>query len=87
MGLADLSISEIATDSPLSQEAVTSLCDRVGIAYKTSHTHLALKDAKAVVLEISAHRSSGNSPASESALSLCLPPWKLLRLDALIDLC
>jgi predicted DNA-binding protein YlxM (UPF0122 family) len=64
MGFADLSISEIAEDYHLSEEAVMGLCDRLGVAYKTSQTRLALEDAKAVMLEILAQRPPGRRPAS-----------------------
>jgi hypothetical protein len=66
MGFADLSISEIATDYHLSEEEVMSLCDRLGIAYRASHTRLALEDAKAVMLEILAQRPgcSNDLPSS-----------------------
>ena len=49
MGFADLSIAEIAADYSLPVEGVLALCDRLGIAYKTPNSRLALEDAKAVI--------------------------------------
>lgn len=49
MGFADLSIAEIAADYNLSEAKVLSLCDQLGIAYKSSKTRLALEDAKIII--------------------------------------
>ena len=49
MGFADLSIAEIAVDYNLSEAKVLSLCDQLGIAYKSSKTRLALEDAKIII--------------------------------------
>lgn len=59
MGFADLSIAEIAIDYNLPVEEVLVLCDRLGIAYKTSNSRLALEDAKEIISQIlSQHRSN-----------------------------
>ena len=52
MGFADLSIAEIAADYNLSEAKVLSLCDQMGIAYKSSKTRLALEDAKIIISHI-----------------------------------
>ena len=52
MGFADLSIAEIAADYNLSEAKVPSLCDQLGIAYKSSKTRLALEDAKIIISHI-----------------------------------
>ena len=52
MGFADLSIAEIAADYNLSETEVLSLCDQLGIAYKSSKTRLALEDAKIIISHI-----------------------------------
>ena len=52
MGFADLSIAEIAADYNLSEAKVLSLCDQLGIAYKSSKTRLALEDAKIIISHI-----------------------------------
>ncbi|PIG91363.1 translation initiation factor IF-2 [Gloeocapsopsis sp. IPPAS B-1203] len=49
MGFADVSIAELAADYNLTVEEVFSLCDRLGIAYKSSKTRLPLEDAKAII--------------------------------------
>jgi hypothetical protein len=49
MGFADVSIAELATDYNLTVEEVFSLCDRLGIAYKSAKTRLPLEDAKAII--------------------------------------
>ncbi|NJK40082.1 MAG: translation initiation factor IF-2 [Oscillatoriales cyanobacterium RM2_1_1] len=56
MGFADMSIAEIAEDYSLPVEAVLSLCDQLGIAYKHPQTRLALEDAKAIMSRIIANR-------------------------------
>ncbi|NJM94956.1 MAG: translation initiation factor IF-2 [Acaryochloridaceae cyanobacterium CSU_5_19] len=56
MGFADLSISEIAEDYHLPVEEIFRLCDRLGVAYKSPHTRLALEDVKAIISEILAGR-------------------------------
>ncbi len=61
MGFADLSVSEVATDYPLSEEEVLVLYDLRGIAFTTSRTRLMLEDVKAVMLKILVQRPS--SPA------------------------
>jgi len=57
MGFADLSIADIAAEYDLPTEAVFQLCDRLGVAYKNPSTHLALEDAKALILHILAQSS------------------------------
>jgi hypothetical protein len=52
MGFADLSIQDLAVEYDLPVESVFALCDRLKIAYKDASTHLALEDAKAVILHI-----------------------------------
>jgi predicted DNA-binding protein YlxM (UPF0122 family) len=61
MGFADLSIAEIAEDYNLSVEEIFRLCDRLGIAYRSPQTRLALEDAKAIILEILAQRNSSGA--------------------------
>lgn len=58
MGFADLSIQEIAEDYHCSVQEVLSLCDRLGIGYRDACTRLALEDAKAIILTMTAHRQS-----------------------------
>ena len=58
MGFADLSIAEIAADYDLPEADVLALCDRFGIAYKTSKTRLALEDAKTIISQILAEKQS-----------------------------
>jgi len=58
MGFADLSVAEIAEDFHLQLEDVFCLCDKLGIAYKTPQTRLALEDTKAIIVEIMAQRNS-----------------------------
>ena len=59
MGFADLSIAEIAVDYNLPVEEVLTLCERLGITYKTSKSRLALEDAKEIISQIlSQHRSN-----------------------------
>jgi len=61
MGFADLSIAEIAADYNLSEAKVLSLCDQLGIAYKSSKTRLALEDAKIIIsLILTQIQSSSN---------------------------
>lgn len=52
MGFADLSIQDLAAEYDLPVESVFELCDRLGVAYKNQATHLALEDAKAIILHI-----------------------------------
>ncbi|MBW4650139.1 MAG: translation initiation factor IF-2 [Kastovskya adunca ATA6-11-RM4] len=52
MGFADLSIAEIAAEYDLTAQEVCNLCDRLGIAYKSPETRLALEDAKAIISTI-----------------------------------
>lgn len=61
MGFADLSIAEIAADYNLPEAEVLALCDRLGIAYKTSKTRLALEDAKTIISQILAQQQSSNA--------------------------
>jgi hypothetical protein len=60
MGFADLSIQDLAAECGLSVESVFELCDRLGVAYKNKATHLALEDAKAIILHILARPSNPN---------------------------
>ena len=66
MGFADVSIAELATDYNLTVEEVFSLCDHLGIAYKSSKTRLPLEDAKAI---ISHAIEKNNSDSQEEASS------------------
>ena len=61
MGFADLSIAEIAADYSRTVEEVLALCDRLGIAYKTPNSRLALEDAKAVISQILSQRDRSSS--------------------------
>ncbi|WP_009631099.1 hypothetical protein [Synechocystis sp. PCC 7509] len=61
MGFADLSIAEIAADYNLSEAEVLSLCDQLGIAYKSSKTRLALEDAKIILSHILTQRQSSTN--------------------------
>ena len=61
MGFADLSIAEIAADYSRAVEEVLALCDRLGIAYKTPNSRLALEDAKAVISQILSQRVSSST--------------------------
>ena len=49
MGFADLSIAEIVAEYDLPSQEVGNLCDKLGIAYNTKETCLALEDAKAII--------------------------------------
>jgi len=62
MGFADLSIADIATEYDLPVETVFALCDRKGVAYKDQTTHLALEDAKAIILHILTPSDAGIAP-------------------------
>ena len=62
MGFADLSIAEIAADYNLSETEVLSLCDQLGIAYKSSKTRLALEDAKIIISHILKQIESSSNP-------------------------
>lgn len=64
MGFADLSITDIAAEYDLTIQAVFDLCDQLGIAYKNQETHLALEDAKAVILQILHRDQAGSDPCS-----------------------
>jgi hypothetical protein len=66
MGFADLSIADIAAEYDLPTEALFQLCDRLGVAYKNQATHLALEDAKAIILHILAQSSPPDSAEAES---------------------
>ncbi|MBD1924353.1 translation initiation factor IF-2 [Microcoleus sp. FACHB-831] len=66
MGFADLSIAEIAADYNLSVEEVFQLCDRLGIAYKTEKTRLALEDAKAIMSKILSQRQHSDTDGGDS---------------------
>lgn len=66
MGFADLSIAEIAADYNLSVEEVFQLCDRLGIAYKTEKTRLALEDAKAIMSKILSQRQQSDTDGGDS---------------------
>jgi len=66
MGFADLSIAEIASDYNLSVEEVSALCDRLGIAYKTQKTRLALEDAKAIISQILSQRQTSEPDNGKS---------------------
>ncbi|MUL36952.1 translation initiation factor IF-2 [Gloeocapsopsis dulcis] len=66
MGFADVSIAELATDYNLTVEEVFFLCERLGIAYKSSKTRLPLEDAKAI---ISHAIEKNNSDSQEEAAS------------------
>ncbi len=57
MGFADLSIAEIAEDYQRTVVEVLQVCDRLGIAYKSPQTRLALEDAKAILLELLAQEA------------------------------
>ncbi len=61
MGFADLSIADIAAEYHWSIPSVMALCDRFQIAYKDQNTHLALEDAKTVIMAI-LEQSSSTSP-------------------------
>lgn len=61
MGFADLSIKEIAAEYDLPIEEVFHLCEQLGIVYKTQETHLALEDAKAIILKILSKRQGETS--------------------------
>lgn len=52
MGFADVSIAELAADYSLTVEEVFSLCEQLGIAYKSSKTRLPLEDAKAIISHV-----------------------------------
>jgi hypothetical protein len=65
MGFADLSIVEIAADYDTSVAEVLSLCDRLGIAYKSQETRLALEDAKAIISAIMAHQQVSGTDLQE----------------------
>jgi len=64
MGFADLSIAEIAEDYNLPVEEVLNLCERLGIAYKTTNTRLALEDAKAIISQVLSQRHSLGTSSS-----------------------
>jgi len=64
MGFADLSIAEIAEDYNLPVEEVLNLCERLGIAYKTTKTRLALEDAKAIISQVLSQRHSLGTSSS-----------------------
>jgi hypothetical protein len=51
MGVADLSIAEIAAEHNLLLAKVCHLCEELGIAYKTQEIRLALEDAMTVLLK------------------------------------
>lgn len=61
MGFAELSIADIAAEYDLEEQAVFKLCDRFKINYKNERTCLALEDAKAIIMEILAAKSSSNA--------------------------
>jgi hypothetical protein len=62
MGFADLSIAELAEDQGVSVEQVLTLCDQLGIAYKTPETRLALEDVKAILENLADARSPQSHP-------------------------
>ena len=63
MGFADLSIQDIAIEYDLPVKAIFDLCDQLGVAYKNQETHLALEDAKAVILQILHRQAPPEAPA------------------------
>ncbi|MGL5836667.1 MAG: translation initiation factor IF-2 [Waterburya sp.] len=66
MGFAELSIADIAAEYDLEEQAVFELCDRFKINYKNERTCLALEDAKVIIMEILAAKSSSNAGYQES---------------------
>jgi hypothetical protein len=66
MGFAELSIADIAAEYDLEEQAIFQLCDRFKINYKNERTCLALEDAKAIIMEILAAKSSSNADYQES---------------------
>jgi hypothetical protein len=61
MGFADISIAEVAADYQTTIEEVFSLCQRLGITYKSAQTRLPLEDAKAIISLILSAKSSNDS--------------------------
>lgn len=64
MGFADVSIAELATDYNLTVEEVFSLCEQLGIAYKSSKTRLPLEDAKAIISQVTEKNSESQTKNS-----------------------
>jgi len=61
MGFAELSIADIAAEYQIEAEAVFELGDRFKISYKNERTCLALKNAKAIIMEILAAKTNSGS--------------------------
>lgn len=64
MGFADVSIAELAADYNLTVEEVFSLCELLGIAYKSSKTRLPLEDAKAIISYVMEKNSDSQTETS-----------------------
>ncbi|OKH28069.1 translation initiation factor IF-2 [Chroogloeocystis siderophila] len=64
MGFADVSIAELAADYNLTVEEVFSLCEQLGIAYKSSKTRLPLEDAKAIISHVMEKNSDSQTKTS-----------------------
>ncbi|AFZ31150.1 hypothetical protein Glo7428_2649 [Gloeocapsa sp. PCC 7428] len=64
MGFADVSIAELAADYNLTVEEVFSLCEQLGIAYKSSKTRLPLEDAKAIISHVMEKNSDSQTETS-----------------------
>ncbi len=62
MGIADLSLAEIAADYHLPIEEGNHLGEQLGIACKTQETRLALEDAKAIISKILSQRQDSVIP-------------------------
>lgn len=61
MGIAELSIADIAAKCNIEEQAVFPPSDRFKINYKNEHTCLALLDAKTMIREILAIQTNFRS--------------------------